>query len=526
MGAHPGEVSYNEVMKILFLAAEVGPFVSVGGLSQVGYFLPSAMVKEGDEVAIFTPKFGLMDNSSPNKKGWQLKEEVVGLRVPCGDEPSTNDLICNIKSYQKSRKSVKTYFLENREYYELRANVYGYKDDHVRFILMCLGCLEWLLIQKQTKGAWFPDFVHCNDWHTGYFADLARRNPRYQETLKRVTIGLTVHNFMHQGNYDFRYCAEKDRDNGTQALFPLMDDKLIKQNPLLRGIKYSDAITTVSPTHAREVLLPEYGVGLENVLQEVRDKLSGILNGLDMKEFDPSKDPLVPVHFSNKLFEEARQKNKFKLQQEFGLPTNSKAFLVAYSGRLVNQKGVSLFIEAMEHLLPEFPNLQLIVMGSGEDAYRQSLLELAKLYPKQVGLHLLSNFKLPRKIFAGADALLLPSLYEPGGIVALEALRYGAVPIVRRTGGLNDIVVDFDPASEKGNGFSFVTKDAWAMQSAIVVAMTTFGNPKLWKRLVGNCLSENFSWEVVAKLYHGWYRRTIELRRRSLALTNFVRMEP
>lgn len=503
-------------MKILFLSAEVGPFVSIGGLSQVCYFLPKALKQEGDDVAIFTPKFGMMEKSTSSKKGWKLKEEVMGMQVPLGEDQKVTDLLCNVKSYQKSINSVKTYFLENREYYELRANVYGYQDDHVRFMLLCKGCLEWLLIQKRTKGAWFPDFIHCNDWHTGYFADLARRYPRYKEVLDKVTIGLTVHNFMHQGNYDFRYCAPNDKDDGSQMLRSLTDDKLIKQNPLLRGIKYADAVTTVSPTHAREVMTSEYGEGLEMLLQEDRDKVSGILNGLDMKEFDPATDPLVPTHFTKKTFELARQKNKLYLQQEFGLPVDQNAFLLGFSGRLANQKGVNLMLEAMQHLLPENPKLQLIVLGSGEDNFRKSLQELASLYPRQVGLHLLSNFKLPRKIFAGADGMLIPSLFEPGGIVALEAMRYGAVPIVRRTGGLSDIVVQYDAESGQGNGFSFITKDAWALSSAIVAAMTTFSSKRLWRQLVSNCLSEDFSWQKAAKTYQRWYRRTIERRKRKI----------
>jgi starch synthase len=513
-------------MKILFLTAEAAPFVSVGGLSQVCYFLPRALVKDGNNVAVFMPKFGTMDKTSPNKKGWQLKEEIMGLRVPTGEDLDKNsDFICNVKSYQKTANTIKTFFLENREYYELRANVYGYKDDHIRFMLLCKGCLEWLLIQKQTKGAWFPDFIHVNDWHTGYFVELARRYPRYLEALEKVTIGMTVHNFMHQGNYDFRYCAPKDRDDGSSMLKGLMDETMIKQNALLRGIKYADAITTVSPTHAREVLLPEYGEGLELVLQENRDKLSGILNGLDMKEFNPTDDPLVLAHFNDKSFKDARLKNKVLLQQEFGLPIDPEAFLVAYSGRLANQKGVNLLTEAMSHLLPEYPKLQLIVLGGGEDNHRNALKDLMKMYPKQVGLHLLSNFKLPRKIFSGADSILLPSLFEPGGIVALEAMRYGSVPIVRRTGGLSDIIVEFDPKTEEGNGFSFTTKDAWALYGAVVVGMTTFNNKKLWYKLVKNCLNQDFSWDQVAKKYCEWYKRSIETRKRSLIPTNFVRME-
>lgn len=520
-------------MKILFLSAEVGPFVSVGGLSQVCYFLPRALAKKGNDVRIFTPKFGTMDptpsmttlGASKTRKKWKLREEIMGIHVPMGEQSNPNDLICNIKSYQKSTKEVKTYFLENREYYELRANVYGYKDDHLRFMLLCKGCLEWLLIQKKTKNAWFPDLIHLNDWHTGYFADLARRNPRYKEVLKKVTIGLTIHNFMHQGNYDFRYCDPKERDNGSQPLRPLNDEKLITQNALLRAIKFSDAITTVSPTHAIEVLSPEYGVGLEGVLREERDKLSGILNGLDMEEFNPATDPFIFKHFTKKTFEESRSKNKLALQKEFGLPSDPGSFLVAFSGRLTAQKGVTILIEAMEHLLSEYPKVQLIVMGGGEDAYRQILNDLAKSYPKQVGLHLLSNFKLPRKIFAGADAVLLPSLFEPGGIVALEALRYGAVPIVRRTGGLNDIVEDFDPKTEEGNGFSFVNKDAWALYGAIVATMITHNNSKLWNKLVVNCLSQDFSWEMVSREYREWYLRASQARKRALSTKNFVRME-
>lgn len=504
-------------MKILFVSAEVGPFVSVGGLSQVCYFLPRALAKQGNEVAIFTPKFGAMDKTAPSKLGWKLKEEYMGLKVE-------DKIICNVKSYQRNSASVKTYFLENREYYELRANVFGYKDDHVRFMLLCKGCLEWLMVQKE-KGGWWPDVIHLNDWHTAYLAELARKDPRYEEILRKVTIGMTVHNFTFQGNFDFKYCLPSDKDSGLKPLEPLFSDKLVKQNALLRGIKYADAVTTVSPTHAREVMTAEYSEGLEDILLKERAKISGILNGLDTVEFDPARDPLVPAHFDRKNHQTARAKNKRVLQVEFGLPTLPNAFLMGYSGRLTSQKGLTILLEAMKHVLKEHPDFQLIVLGGGDDAYRKILTDLLKQYPKQVGLHLLPNFKLPRKIFAGTDVILIPSLYEPGGIVALEALRYGAVPIVRRTGGLNDIIEEFDQATLRGNGFSFTTRDAWALYGAIVKAATIYCNPKLWKMLVGNCLEADFSWDEVAKLYAAWYRRTIATRRRMLALRNFVRME-
>ncbi len=506
-------------MKVLFLAAEVGPYLSVGGLSQVSYFLPRALSELNNDVRVFTPKFGTMDSTAPTKSGWRLKNELLGLRVPVSDEiRGETDLICNVKSYQRSGSKVKTYFLENREYYELRANVYGYKDDHIRFALMCKGCLEWLLVQKsrktQNEETWFPEIIHCNDWHAAYFIELARTVPRYRELLKRTPIVLTVHNFTFQGNFDFKYCAPTERDDGKKQLLPLLDPEMQKQNPLLRGILYADAITTVSPTHAREVLTEEYGEGLDKLLLRERNKVSGILNGLDVREFDPTKDPLVYANFTRRNFQRARRKNKRYLQDQFGLPKDERAFLLAYSGRLTNQKGLTLLIEAMEHLLPEFPWLQFVVLGGGDDSYRRQLTELASAYPKQVGLHLLPNFQLPRKIFSGADGVLIPSLFEPGGIVALEALRYGAVPIVRRTGGLNDIIEDFDPATRKGNGFSFINKDAWSLYGAVVSAATTYRNSHLWERLVLNALASDFSWEHAAHEYYEWYRRTLATYRR------------
>ena len=215
---------------------------------------------------------------------------------------------------------------------------------------------------------------------------------------------------------------------------------------------------------------------------------------------------MLKSKFSSKDFEGARSPNKEFLQKLFELPVDPNAFLLAYIGRLAQQKGIALMIAALPHLLQEHPQIQLVVLGGGEESYRRQLTLLKSKYPKQIGLHLLPNFKLPRKIFAGADALLLPSMFEPGGIVALESLRYGAVPIVRRTGGLNDIVTDFMPSGE-GNGFSFVGRDAWALYGAVVRAMTTFENKELWSKLVKNCLEADFSWDFVAKEYQKWYRQ-------------------
>ena len=498
-------------MKILFLAAEVAPYVSVGGLSQVMYFLPTALRAMGHDVRIFTPKYGTMDETAP-KGNWKLHTEVNKLAVPIDENADTGkSILCNVKSHRDSHNKVLAYFLENREYYELRANVFGYRDDHTRFALLSKGCLEWLYQMKELhEDAWWPDVIHAHDWHTGYFADLARRTPRYSALFAKTALAFTVHNFSFQGNYDFRYASKEDYDFGRTLIAPLTSPELQKQNALKRGLLNSDAINTVSETHAFEVLTPEYAEGLDTVLQEVRGKLTGILNGLDTQKFNPKTDKLIKKRFNAQSFMTAREENKKELQKAFGLSVNPQRPLLAFCGRLAKQKGLDLLVEVLPHLLAERPEVQIIFLGSGDERYRLELTVLKKNFPDQIGLHLRPDFRLPRKIFAGADMMLMPSLFEPGGIVALEALRYGSVPIVRRTGGLNDIISDFDPSSKLGNGFSFKRRDPWALFGTIVEALTIYKQQKLWKALVTNCLSCDFSWEHAAKEYESWYRRIVK----------------
>jgi starch synthase len=495
-------------MNILFVSAEVAPFVSVGGLSQVMYFLPKALRKLGHDVRIFTPKYGTMDTADA-KKTRDLPIEFSQLVLPVEDTPDTGQtLICNVKSYIDKRTKIQSYFLENREYYELRANVYGYKDDHIRFALLSKGVLEWLYQIRKTSN-WWPDVIQCNDWHTGYLIDFARRTPRYAELFKNTALVFTVHNFSHQGNYDFKYCVKEDYDDGKSLLYPILSPKFQTQNPLKRGLLYADAINTVSPTHAVEVMTPEYAEGLDDVLSKVRGKLTGILNGLDTERFNPKVDKHIKKKFDAHSFTSARESNKKELQKIFKLPIDIKRPLLAFSGRLAGQKGLGLILEVLPHLLKEKPDVQLVVLGSGADRYRLEFSVLQKKFPEQVGLHLRPDFKLPRKIFAGADMMLIPSLFEPGGIIALESMRYGCVPIVRRTGGLNDIVANFSPSTKLGNGFSFKSIDPWSLYGAIIEALTIYNDSSTWKVLVKNCMLSDFSWFHAAKEYDSWYKRII-----------------
>ncbi len=495
-------------MNILMLSAEVAPFATVGGLSQVLYFLSKSLLRAEHDVRIFSPLHGKV-----KQREYKTHPYIEGLHVPTDSHRKNQyaSIDCNIRLYKGKKPYV--YFLENREYYTLRENVFGYADDHQRFYLMSKACLEWLLFQIKNKD-WVPDVIHAHDWHAGYFVELARTDKRYKKLLKHIPILYTVHNFHYQGNMDFAYLPPQERDKGKGKLRPMLDDKLLFQNALLRGILHADWINTVSPTHAVEVLTTEYGESLDQFLLKRRGVLSGIINGLDHGTFDPEKDPLIDHNYSVTTLEK-RRLNKQALQREFGLEITDQKPLLAFSGRLTQQKGVHLILDILEHLINEV-GIQFVILGGGEQQLATDFFKLSQTYPKQVGAHLYPNFKLPRKIFAGADAILMPSVFEPGGIVALEAMRYGCIPIVRRTGGLADVINDFDPQKRKGNGFSFSSIDGMSLLIASIRALETYKNKRLWKVLMQNAMREDFSWDFSMKEYVKLYKKVIAINKQSV----------
>ncbi len=541
-------------MKILFIAAEVAPYVSVGGLSQVMYFLPKSLMKAGHEVLILTPKHGAMAQTVPQIKNRHFNVDYQDLAVPIMhdngrlsaqaeinaqdsqrdktamefggavngrpdgenvEQDFSGEIKCNILGYTPKRKTnPPVVFVDNQEYFGSRANVFGYADDHTRFAFFSKAALEWLLAQHKKKEAgedvWWPDVIHCHDWHAAYFIDLARRDDRYADVMSGISLLLTVHNFKFQGNDDFRYKPEEEQDNGLTPLAPITSKALQRQNALKRGLLFADSVSTVSKTHVTEVQTEEYAEGLVDVMQKISGKLVGILNGIDVHEFNPASDEFIQEKFKLSNFIEARRKNKLDLQKTFELPQDEDKPVIAFVGRLTPQKGWDLMLETLPPLLQERPDVQLIVLGTGMDQYRDALQQLQTDFPKQVGLHLQPDFRMPRKIFSGADILLVPSLFEPGGIVALEALRYGAVPLVRRTGGLNDSIEDFNPVTQTGNGFSFNSKTPWALYGCIAEALATYEHPKFWQKLVKNCMRSDFSWDHSAREYEAWYKNKLK----------------
>ncbi len=487
-------------MKVLIIATEQTPYSTVGGLGRVTYFLAKELLRMGNDVRVMVPRYGKIDLSK-----WYLHMTLEGLQVPT--QYGFNNLICNVK--RSEYEGITTYFLENQEYYELRANEYGYFDDPQRFALLCRGALEFI---KHPGNDWVPDVIHSNDWQTGLVGQMLSTWYKDDPRLSHIVTLFTIHNLFYQGMYDHRFVSDLDYDDGKSDIPDFYSPRLSKINMMRRGIMYADIVNTVSPTYAAEILTEEYGEGLQRLLQEVRTKLFGILNGIDYEEFNPETDKLVVENFSKDSIE-IRKKNKVALQKEFQLPEDEDIPILCISNRLDKQKGLDLVTQIIEPVLNEYAPVQFIVNGGGDNTFREFFSKLAKKYPLQVGVNLNPNFTLPRHIFSGGDIILLPSRFEPCGMTQMEAMRYGCIPLVRRTGGLSDTVEDYEPVSESGTGFVFVNYDSYALFGSIVRSLETYKHTEHWNSLVRRAMAQDFSWTKSAREYVKLYERAVELRK-------------
>ncbi|HLG28609.1 MAG TPA: glycogen/starch synthase, partial [Candidatus Brocadiales bacterium] len=353
-----------------------------------------------------------------------------GLKVPAGGDEA---FICNVKTFTPyptvEDAPVTTYFLENQEYYEKRDNIYGYTDDSVRWALLSRGVLEFIRAHKD----WRPDVIVASDWQAGLIPNYLHTEYKDDPVLKNIPVVFSIHNLFYQGMFNHRFVSEMDYDSGQGALPSLKDPKLLKINFMRRGIMYADIINTVSDNYSKEIMTPEYGELLDDLLRERRSRLYGILNGVDYVSRDPEADPLVEHKFNVNSIDE-RAKNKAFLQDKLGLPVNNDVFLMGIVSRLTEQKGLDLLIDSADALLRNF-NVQLVAVGTGDSRYMDFFRSLQERYPKNVVAHLNYEETMAHYIFAGADAVLIPSKFEPCGLVQMEAMRYGAIPIVRKTGG-------------------------------------------------------------------------------------------
>ncbi len=485
-------------LKILFVASEAAPFAKAGGLGEVMYSLPRALARLGHDARVMIPKYIGIDAQK-----FPMETVLGGLEVPSGAKEA---LVCNVKMFRSLRTDdspVTTYFLENQEYYEKRSNIYGYTDDPVRWALLSRGVLEFL----RKYSDWTPDVIVASDWQTGLIPNYIHTNYKDDPVLSRIPIVFSIHNLYFQGMFNHRFVSEMDYDSGQGAVPDVSDPKLLKTNFMRRGIMYADAINTVSENYAKEITTPEYGELLDDLLRERRSRLFGILNGIDYTTRNSETDPFLEVKFgANSL--DLRIQNKLFIQDKVNLPKDEKTFLFGIVSRLTDQKGFDLMMDSADAFFRNF-NAQLIVLGAGDSKYMDFFKSLQQKYPKNVVAHFNYEEAFSHLILAGCDAVLIPSKFEPCGLVQMEAMRYGAIPIVRATGGLAESVIDYDPEHNAGTGFVFEKFDQYALFGTMIRAVEAYKYKIPWRALQRRAMAVDFSWDASAHKYEKLIEKAI-----------------
>jgi len=490
---------------ILFLSSEVVPFAKTGGLADVSFALPQAIKELGHEIRVMMPKYGFI---SERKFGIHEIIRLKEMDIPVGDKLQKGSAKASFIVGQKTK--VQVYFLESEVYYN-RNGLYvdpktkkDYPDNDERFIFFCKGVIETL-----RKLGWRPDVIHCNDWQTALVPVYLKTTYKDDPLLKGIKTILTIHNIGYQGVFP----KESFLKSGLpDEIFPQIQHNG-SFNFLKAGILYVDFITTVSPTYAKEIISDdELGAGLSDVLRKREKDIFGILNGVDYSVWSPETDKFIPVPYGVQTIE-SKYENKKALLKHFGLEYNENIPVVAQISRLAEQKGFDLIEEIIDKMMEL--DLQYIVLGTGEPRYEEMLERIKKKYPKKVGIHIGFSEELAHLIEAGADIFLMPSKYEPCGLNQMYSLRYGTVPVVRKTGGLADTVEEFNPKTGRGTGFLFEKYNGQELLKALKKALNLYKNKKVWLKLMKNGMAKDFSWSVSARKYVELYEKLVSVQRKA-----------
>lgn len=471
-------------LKVLFVSAEVAPYVKTGGLADVAGSLPGILSGMGVDMRVVLPGYK------------EIKTEqvyVADFPVKIGSRHET----CILKEIKGA--SAPTYTVNNHHYY-YRDGIYMHHDDGERFAFLCKASL------KLCRALGFrPDLIHMNDWHAAPVALLLKRKYAGEDPFySNIKTLLTIHNLEYQGHFE----------KNVLNLLGLPDELFIpeevefygKFNFLKAGILYADKINTVSRTYSEEILTPEYGEGLEGVLRNRRHDLSGILNGISYYDFNPEKDIFIS-HSYNENDLRGKMLNKKALQAELGLPVENVP-VIGVVHRLVSQKGLEIVIDAFEQIMAL--GVQFVLLGVGDPFLERTFLKMMKKHPDQVSVRIEFNEKLAHRIYAGSDIFLMPSRFEPCGLGQMISLRYGTIPVVRETGGLKDTVVDIEENLKKGNGFTFRNYTPEAFVEALKRAVSVYRNkPELWTEMILRGLRTDFSWANSAREYLNVYNAAL-----------------
>jgi len=468
-------------MKILYAASEAYPFAMSGGLADVAGALPKALRRRLIGCRVVMPLYGSVSEELRQKMTF-----ITSITVPV----SWRRQYCGI--FEAHIDGVIYYLIDN-QYYFKRDGLYGHYDDAERFAFFSRAVLEII-----PHIGFTPDIIHCNDWQTAMIPVYLTEMYKYNDLYKDIKTVFTIHNIQYQGKYGMDlYGDVLGLPEGRESL--LEYDGCI--NLMKAAIQCSDKVTTVSPTYAKEILDPYFSHGLDEILKQFTYKLTGIVNGIDHDVYNAETDALIYKNFTIDSIED-KAYNKKCLQEEMGLPVKDNVPIIGIVTRLVKHKGLDLVKHVFEEMLAA--DLQFVILGSGEWEFETFFHEMATRYPEKVALKLGFIPQLAHKIYAGADIFLMPSQSEPCGLAQMVALRYGTVPIVRKTGGLNDTISD--SGDGKGNGFTFQNYNAHDMQNAVWRALAGYADKDGWDKLRRRGMEYNSSWSASASLYIGLYR--------------------
>ncbi|BCR06420.1 hypothetical protein DESUT3_34890 [Desulfuromonas versatilis] len=481
--------------KILLVSSEVTPFAKSGGLADVAGSLPQALRRLGHDVRIIMPFY-----QAVARRGETLEKRVASLEVEIAGAAH----IANI--HRGALGKVPVYFVENREYFE-REGLYGtpagdFDDNHRRFGFFCRAVLEALPLLD-----FRPEVIHLNDWQSGLVPALLRSEYGDDPFYSGTGTLLTIHNLGYQGMFGREILDELGLDPALGSMHAL--EYYGGLSFLKGGLMFSDLLNTVSKTYCREIQTPEMGIGFDGILRHRGADLHGIVNGIDPGFWNPAADPALPAPYDAEHLE-GKAQCKRALQQQLGLAVDPSVPILAMVTRLDTQKGLEIVEQAWEGLMQR--HLQFVLLGTGDQKHMERFTRLKDRYPGRVSINLSFDDALSRRIYAGSDLFLMPSLYEPCGLGQLIALRYGVVPVVRETGGLADTIIDPQQDPARANGFKFREPQAWALLGALDRALTLHAERQGWRQLVQHGMRGNFSWEGSAQRYLELYRKAIEKR--------------
>ena len=473
-------------MKILFAAAEASPFIKVGGLGDVAGALPKALVEKGHDVRVVLPLYSSIK--------WEMREKCQYIKYFYFMHGWRN---CYCGIFEANIDGV-IYYLVDNEYYFKRRAPYGEFDDGERFAFFSRAVLEIL-----PQVDFFPDIIHCNDWHTAAVPVYLDAQYRWRDGYEYIRTVFSIHNIEFQGKYGL------DTLGSVFALPPDWESVVEHDGclNLMKGaIERANAVNTVSETYANEILDPYFSFGLDTILRPRRYKLSGIVNGIDVKAFDPATDPAIAVNYDINTRAD-KVENKLALQKELGLAVDPDIPMIGMVGRLTSQKGIDLMYPIMEELMKH--EVQLVVLGTGYAEIEDFMRFCDAAYHDKMRAMITFSSSMAQKIYSGADLFLMPSKSEPCGLAQLISMRYGTIPVVHAVGGLKDTVVPYNPAEGTGNGVNFQSYNAWDMYDAIMRGIAIWSDPEERDQIMLNGMSGDYSWDVSADKYLKLYESVL-----------------